>query len=298
MTAKKHAQEKKESLLGVGAIALATLIWGMTFAFIKDAVTTLTPFNFLFWRFSIASAILLILFWKKIKLTQSIFMHGVLLSIFLAGTVFFQTIGLRYTTASTASFITGLSVIIVALFESLLNRRFPSKYLIGAALLAIIGVGFITLANGFQINQGDLWVLLCAFSFAGYILFAGQASHLHEPFALTFLQSLFLCVIAGIASVFTTGIMIPEQTNVWVSILFCSIFASIIAFLLQLQFQKYVSATKAAIIFSLEPVFATITAAIYLHEQLTLQFFIGAFLIFSAILLSEKRVKEKILPQE
>src|SRR3990167_10204025 len=98
----------KHSMFGIGAMLLATLLWGMTFAFIKDAVTLLTPFDFLFWRFGIASLLLGIFFSKKIKFNQRIFLHGFVLGIFLTGTVVFQTIGLRYTTASTASFITAL----------------------------------------------------------------------------------------------------------------------------------------------------------------------------------------------
>lgn len=274
------------------------MFWGMTFAFIKDAVATLTPFNFLFWRFGIASVLLLLIFWQKIKFNQQTLFYGTFLGLLLAGTVIFQTIGLRYTAASTASFITGLSVILVALFESFLNKQWPSIYVVAAALIALVGVGLITLADGFTLNQGDVWVLLCAFCFAGYILFAGKASRIHQPISLTFIQAIFVCILAGVASLFTTKLAIPLQSNVWVAILFCSIFASIFAFLLQLQFQKYVSSTKAAIIFSLEPVFATITAAIYLHEQLTIQFYIGALMIFFAILLSEKRAKQKVIPQE
>ncbi|MCW8409806.1 DMT family transporter [Legionella sp. PATHC035] len=284
--------------MGTGAILLATMFWGMTFAFIKDAVATLTPFNFLFWRFGIASVLLLLIFWQKIKFNQQTLFYGTFLGLLLAGTVIFQTIGLRYTAASTASFITGLSVILVALFESFLNKQWPSIYVVAAALIALVGVGLITLADGFTLNQGDVWVLLCAFCFAGYILFAGKASRIHQPISLTFIQAIFVCILAGVASLFTTKLAIPLQSNVWVAILFCSIFASIFAFLLQLQFQKYVSSTKAAIIFSLEPVFATITAAIYLHEQLTIQFYIGALMIFFAILLSEKRAKQKVIPQE
>lgn len=287
-----------KSLIGAGAILLATLFWGMTFAFIKDAVAVLSPFNFLFWRFAIASILLLIIFWQKIKLNPQTFTYGIVLGLLLAGTVGFQTIGLRYTTASTASFITGLSVVLVALFESLGNKRWPSLYLFGSIALAIIGIGFITLTNRIAINQGDLWILLCAFCFAGYILAAGKASHIHQPFTLTLLQSSVVCLLAGSTSILTTGIVVPMHLHVWISILFCSIFASILAFILQLHFQKYVSASKTAIIFSLEPVFATITAAIYLHEYLTVQFFVGAVLIFAAILISEKRAKQKVVPQE
>ncbi|STX81333.1 permease, DMT superfamily [Legionella busanensis] len=282
---------------GTSAILLATMLWGMTFSFIKDAVATLNPFNFLYWRFGIASVLLYILFFKKIKFNKKNIYYGVILGIFLAGTVVFQTIGLCYTTASTASFITGLSVVFVALFESFLNKCYPSLYLIVSVAFSIIGIGFITLSNGLTINQGDVWVLLCAFCFASYIIIAGKASRMHEPLTLTFLQSIFVCIVVGIASFLTDEIRLPQQINVWFAILFCSIFASIIAFILQLKFQRYVSSSKAAIIFSLEPVFATITAALYLKEKITTPFFIGALMIIMAILLSEYHTKKRIIPQ-
>ncbi|WP_419421295.1 DMT family transporter (plasmid) [Legionella sp. D16C41] len=290
--------ESNKSLIGASAILLTTILWGMTFSFIKDAVTTLTPFNFLFWRFGIATVLLFVLFFKKIKLNKQTVYYGIALGLFLAGTVVFQTIGLCYTTASTASFITGLSVVIVAFMETLLNKCYPSLTLIISTLLAIAGISIITLANGLVVNQGDVWVLLCAFCFANYIIVAGKASAIHEPLTLTFLQSTFVCIIAGIASFFSNKFVFPYYLNVWAAILFCGIFASIFAFSLQLKYQKYISSTKAAIIFSLEPVFATITAAIYLKERLTIQFFLGAMLILIAIVLSEFYSKHQAVPQD
>lgn len=280
------------------AILLSTILWGMTFAFIKDAIATLPPLNFLFWRFGIASAILFILFFKKIKLNKETLWYGFFLGIFLLGTVGFQTIGLLYTTASTASFITGLSVIMVALSEPVMNQYWPSKYLMFSCLLALSGVGIITLGDGIAINIGDVWVFLCAVSFAIFIVLAGKASHIHQPLTLTFLQSLFVCISAGGLGAVLGDITLPSETNVWIAIIFCSLFASILAFFLQLNYQKYVSASKVAIIYSLEPVFATLTAALYLGERLAFPFYIGAAMIFIAILLSEKKAKHKIIPQE
>ncbi|MGQ3890000.1 EamA family transporter [Legionella sp. CNM-1927-20] len=150
-----------KKVIGTSAILLATMLWGMTFSFIKDAVTTLNPFNFLYWWFGIASILLFILFFKKIKINKKNTYYGIPLGISLAGTVIFQTVGLFYTTASTASFITGLSVVLVALIESLLNRSYTSVYLIVSIALSIVGISLITLSNGLIINQGDIWVLLC-----------------------------------------------------------------------------------------------------------------------------------------
>ena len=288
---------QKNNLIGTGALVLATLLWGMTFAFIKDAVASLSPYDFIFWRFAVASIVLFVFFYKKIKFTRETLEHGLLLGLFLAGIIFFQTIGLVYTSASTAAFITSFAVVLVALCEALFGKAWPSLYLIGAALLAVIGIGFITLEHGLAVNQGDLWVLLCAFANAGYILFASKASKSNEAFSLTFLQSVFVFLVAGGISHVSTGIAVPHHPKIWFEILFCAIFASFLAFYLQLHYQKYISATKAATIFALEPVFATITAAFYLQERLTLQFYLGAAMIFIAIFFAEKHSSQKVPPQ-
>lgn len=289
----------KKASTATFAILLATLFWGMTFAFIKDAVTTLSVANFLFWRFGIASLLLLIIACKKIKFAdRKLLIQGVLLGIFLAGTVIFQSTGLRYTTASTASFITGFTVILVALISCLLDKRWPTLKILIAVILAFTGIGFITLTSSLAINVGDLWVMLCAFCFAIYIMLAGKFSHSGEPLTLTFIQFLTIFVIAGLLVLTKNQLTIPNKSNLWISIAFCAVFASIIAFTLQLRFQRYVTSTKAAIIFSAEPVFATITAIIYLHERLTIKFVIGALLIFSAMLLAELKLKPKVLPQD
>ncbi len=284
------------------AILLATLIWGMTFAFIKDAVTSTSPCNFLFWRFGMASLIMLVLFFKKIHFTdKKLLLQGIWLGLFLAATVFFQTIGLQYTDASTASFITGLSVVLVTLLVCLFERRWPSLYLVLAVFLTIIGVSFITLSHGMVINRGAIWVLLCAICFAFYIILAGKFSKSEQPITLTFVQLLTIFIITAVLGCVLGKINIPKVGSAWVGIVFCAIFASVIAFLLQLRYQRFVSASKTAIIFAAEPIFATITAALYLDEHLSLKFGIGAVLIFMGMILSEKKMiarNKPIMPQD
>lgn len=288
---------KKENRNGTVALFLASLFWGMSFAFIRDAVSTINPMSFIFWRFLFASLVLYIFFYKKIKFSRKTLEHGFLLGFFLSGVIIFQTIGLFYTTAATTAFITGFAVVLVALFEVSFGKQWPSIYLLASVVLAVVGIGIITLGKGLAINQGDIWVLLSTFFSAGYILFVGKASKSGEAFSLTFIQSVFLCIVAGGIAFFTTGINKPQHINVWVAIIFCAIFASFLAFYLQLHYQKYVSANKAANIFALEPVFGAIMAALYLHERLNLQFYFGAVLIFIAVFLAEKHSRRKILPQ-
>ena len=266
----------------------------MTFVLIKDAVSVLSVFTFLFWRFGIASLLLLVFFFPTLKkLDKTLVWHGVLLGSLLAGTVVFQSIGLQYTTASHASFITGLSVILVVLFTALFQKKFPSAAVVTGVFLAMLGLALVTLQSNLSINVGDLWVLLCAFCFAGYILLAGKYTHLHGALPLTIVQIFTIAVFSGLISLLQGSFVVPQSYAVWQAILFCAIFASVLAFSLQIHFQRYVSATKTAILFTTEPIFATITAILYAGEVLTLKFVLGATLIFCAMILTQFPTKKK-----
>lgn len=289
----------KKEIIGTGAILLATLFWGITFVLIKEAVSVLNVFNFIFWRFGIAAILLAIIFAKTLKkIDKRLIIHGSILGLFLAGTVIFQTIGLQFTKASNASFITGLSVVLVTIFISILNKKLPKVNTIIAVFLAIIGLGFVTLTTGLAINRGDLWVLLCAICFAWYIIFAGKYTHEHGSLQLTIVQIFLIALISGIIAIGTGNVSIPQGYKVWQAIIFCSIFASVIAFALQIHFQKYVKPTKTAIIFTTEPIFATITAILYVGEVISLKFVIGAVLIIIAMLLTEFKRKDKAIPTD
>jgi drug/metabolite transporter (DMT)-like permease len=291
---------KNKQILGIIGILLATLFWGMTFAFIRQAVSSLSPANFLFWRFGIAGLLLFIFGHKLIRnQAKEAFFGGTFLGLFLAGTVLFQTMGLQTIPASTASFITGFSVILVPIFSSVLTKKLPPIRVFIAAVMALIGIGTISLSSGFSVSSGDLWILLCAICFASYIVSAGKYSRstIH-PIALTSMQCMTVFFISGIVALATSTLSIPNTQEEWISILFCALFASIFAFLLQLYFQKYISSTTTAIIFSCEPIFATITAVILLGEKLNNHFYIGAALIFIAILISELKLKIKKIPQD
>ena len=278
-------------------ILLTTALWGGTFAFIKDAVATFSVGNFLFWRFGLASILLGLVFFKHIHFSNfKLMKEGMILGVLFGLGAITQSIGLRFTSASTASFITVLEVIWVPIFIGLYQRRWPGWTVSLAVLLAVGGVLLITWQEGVHINPGDIWVVICSLFFACYTLAASKISHSGEPLTITFFQLLTIAVMSLALS--RGQISVPQTANVWLSIFYCAIFASVLAFYLQVRFQRYVTATKAAIIFSAEPIFATLTAVLYLNETISSRFVFGALLIFSGILLSEFKLKEKILPQE
>lgn len=283
---------KNDRRFATAALLLATLFWGMTFALIRDAVTRTDPFNFLFWRFSTAALILFAIQPRSIlRAGSGIHLRGAWIGLFLAGTVVFQTIGLQTTAASTASFLTGSSVVMVPVLHALLAKVRPPLRVFVAVASALAGIAFISYKSPFYLSSGDLWILLCALFLSFQILLAGKYSQKLAPVALTFMQLLVCAVVAGIIGIATHTLSWPHTPKLWISIIFCSVFASIFSVLLQMHYQKYVSATKAAIIFAAEPLFATATAVALLGERLTTAFIFGGLLIFMAIFLAELRVK-------
>jgi drug/metabolite transporter (DMT)-like permease len=288
----------KNETAGTLAILLATVFWGMTFAFIKDAVESTSIFNFLFWRFGMATLLMGLLFYKHLTLSKVLIPQGTYLGLLLAGTVVFQTIGLQYTQASTASFIMGLAVLFVPLSLYTYQKKWPPFNVIFAVVLALIGIVFISFRSGLEFNIGNVWVLLSAFCFTAYIILAGKYSQNGHSLSLVFIQFFTIFVIVAMANWFTGTLSVPTEMNVWVAVIFCAVFASVISCYLQLRFQRYITATKTAIIFSCEPIFATITAVIYVHEVVDFQFMVGASLVLAAILISELKSKKPVQIQD
>jgi len=274
-------------------LLIGTLFWGMTFVFIKEGTSILNLYNFLSYRFFIAAIVLALLFLKKFKkFNFDILKFGLILGIPLAIGYITQTIGIQYTSASKAAFITGLSVILVPIFLVIINKKLPKLNQIIAVVLALIGLGLLTISDSLILNVGDIWCLVCAVSFAIYIIMVGRYTKGRDSILLTFVQLIFVALLTAVISFFSSGFEFPKTYIVWQAILFCSIFATAFMYTIQNHFQKFVSEVKAAIIFSFEPLFAAITAFFYLHEILTIKLISGGLLIFIAMILSEFKINK------
>ncbi len=274
-------------------LLLGTSFWGMTFVLVKEGISIIDVHTFLAWRFMIAAGILFIFFIGRFRKTNlSIIKYGILLGIVLWMGYAMQTIGLQYTSASKAAFITGLSVVLVPLILSLFESRVPSVNQIIAVILATCGLGLMTLTSSFEVNRGDVWIFFCAICFAVYIILVGKYTHIFESIQFTVIQLSTVAVLSGIISVAFHDLSVPKGYMIWQAIIFCSIFATAFMYAIQNEFQKYLSEVKTAIIFSFEPLFAALTAYLYLHETMTIRILFGGFLIFLAMLVSELRRKK------
>jgi drug/metabolite transporter (DMT)-like permease len=275
-----------------------TFIWGATFVLVQNAISFLEPLSFNGVRFLLAGLFLLIwlfLFHRpQLKMWNgSLLLSGAFMGFWLFSGYAFQTIGLLYTTSAKAGFITGLSVVLVPLFAFFLLKQKPKANAIFGVLIAAIGLYLLTMNGELSVNKGDLLVFLCAVSFGMHIVITGKYSSQFPTLLLTITQIFtvaILCVIAAFFFEDWTQMLngaILQKTEVWPALLITSLLATAFAFLVQTNFQKYTTATRVALIFAMEPVFAALTAYIWANERLTISALVGCLLILLGMILAE-----------
>lgn len=265
-----------------------TLVWGSTFVIVKWAIEDLPPFPFLAIRFALAFISLLPFLWfQKAHISKGTLLKGAALGVFLFSGYAWQTIGLQYTTASNAGFITGLSVVIVPALVTLTTRTLPRPNLILGILSALVGLAFLSLGDGFQLNKGDLMVLACAFSFALHIFLVGRYAPQTNATVLASVQILTVSVLSAAFSLLLPQPPMHFSTNAWLGLLITAVPATSLAFFVQTKMQQFTTPTHTALIFSMEPVFSAVAAFFLAGELLTLKGFLGAGLVLGGMLIAE-----------
>ncbi|NMB17290.1 MAG: DMT family transporter [Firmicutes bacterium] len=271
-----------------GALLFVAAIWGTTFVAVKEALADLAPYNFLAIRFTLALIVLAVPgFCRGRRLRASSLWRGARLGTLLFAAYALQTVGLQYTTASNAAFITGLSVVLVPLLTAVGLRSLPAPESIGGALLAAVGLGCLTLGDGLVLNVGDLLVLGCAFAFAGHIVLIGKYAAQSSTYELVVGQMLAVALWAWLFTLIWEEPSLHATPRTWAAIVITGILASAVALSIQTTMQRFTSPTRTGIIFSTEPVFAALFAYLWLHETLSLKQLVGCVLILSGMLFTE-----------
>jgi len=277
--------------LGADALLLlVTLVWGGTFVMVKDAVASYPVFPFLALRFGLASVVLLAvgggrvrrLGWRGVR-------AGVLIGLCLFSGYAFQTIGLQYTSASKAGFITGLSVALVPILATLLLRRLPAPPAVIGVCLATVGLALLTLNHDLRVAPGDLIVLGCAVSFALHVIAVSAYAPTMDPVGLTIVQVATVAVLSaaiGLAS--PDPWPIPSSSGLFAAG-FTGLLATAAAFLIQTSAQRFTTPTHTALIFAGEPVFAAVFGVLLAGDVMTTPAIAGGILIVVGTVVSEVR---------
>jgi drug/metabolite transporter (DMT)-like permease len=273
------------------ALAFCSLLWGATFVVVRGALEHVSVFLFLAVRFSLAAVLLAIFQRSGLRnLKRDELVAGAALGLFMFGGYAFQTAGLEYTTPAKSGFVTGSSVVLVPLLLGVFWKRRLTAWVYVGTLAAVAGLFLLTVpAEGLaRLNHGDLLTLGAAGLYAVHIILVSEYTRRHSVAALSILQVAACGGLACVAAV--TGWEPARFDRRWellVAIAICSVFATAIAFATQMWAQQYTTPSHAAIIFTLEPVFAVITSYLVIGERLNRRSMLGAGLVLIGILIAE-----------
>ena len=280
---------KNKKRLAQILLVFVTLIWGATFIMVKDALNDAGPFAFGTLRFTIAGILTLVIVNKSIfTLTKTEIIGGLICGFCLFCGYAFQNFGLMQTSASKSAFITSVSVLMVPIILYLFNIQKIKMKVWFAVVLATIGLYFLLDPRGGMMNWGDILTFGCALGFAVHIIFQGYYVKKNVRVLPFFLVQAW--VVVGLS--FINSLLFEPIFAIWSprlisALLVTGIAATFIAILLMIWAQKILNPSETAIIFSLEPVFATVFAIIFAGEILGLWGYIGGGLIVLAVAYGE-----------
>jgi len=278
------ANWKSSPMIASVALVGVTAVWGSTFLVVQDAVARMPVMDFLAWRFLVASVVMIALRPTCLRnVTRLELLRGIGLGTVLGLGYIAQTYGLRYTSAAISGFITGMFVVLTPVMSWILLRHKTNRNTWMVVALATVGLASLSL-NGWSVGIGELLTLGCAVFFAIHIVGLGEWSSQYEPYAFSLLQIGTVAVISLIAAI-PQGIAVPPDPEVWGIVGITGVLATAVAFFVQTWAQSLVSATRAAVVMTMEPVFAGLFAVTIGGNRLTLRTIAGAACILAAMLI-------------
>ena len=269
-----------------------TVSAGMTFPLSKLALEALTPLYYLAIRYTLATIIMVALFFSRFKkgLKEQIKM-GIPLGITIFLAYFLQTLGVYRTTASKTGFFTAISVVQVPIIDFIQEKKKPDRLLSIGIVFALLGLVLLTgiLGGNSNLNMGDLLVFLCAFGFAYHIILVSRLEKEADPYVIATIQFAMVALFSFLAALFMEN---PPDLNlltgkVWLNIFFLSFFATAFAYTAQIIAQRLVSSAEAALILTFEPVFSAVFSYFLLQESQNMSTIFGGIFIVLGLIISQ-----------
>lgn len=272
------------------SIIIIALIWGSTFIVVKKSVESFEPITFLFLRFFLASVIMFLISVPFLKhLNRRMIKDGFVLGIYLFLTFLFQTLALELSTATEVGVLTGVYVLFVPVLSAVFFKKKPHFFSVIGVIVSAAGMVMVTYAPGMGMTYGQFLAILNAFFIGLYILQVDVYSRTHNVVVLTMVQLLTTTVMSGIYALFfeSQNVMAVLEPDMLYSVLYLAVFATVVCFFVQTAMQKYTTPTKAAIMFTFEPLSSVYFSYLLGNEILGVKQYFGAALIIAAILIAE-----------
>ena len=285
-------RNRKVEVIASIVLAVVALVWGTTYAVIKDTLSVVQPFSLMMFRFGFSALILSLMYLKKFKTIKGVDLkRGIIIGIFMFLAFYFLIVSIRFTTASKFSFIVGAYVLIVPFLSWIINKTKLDRYAIVGAILATIGLAFLTMEKGAIFNLWDLVAGCCSFFFAAHMIAIEKYSGDSDSILLTIIQFITTAVLFIILTGVKEGYNFTVLPEIKWTLGYLVIISTIIPFAIQNIVQRYISSTSTALILTLQSAFGSIFAVYYLDERMTKQMIIGCLLIFIAIVFQETKLK-------
>jgi drug/metabolite transporter (DMT)-like permease len=288
------------ALLATLALLAITASWGSTFFLIHDLLDRVPVLDFLAVRFTIASVAILLVSPRAVRrLSKERLRHALVLGALYGVAQILQTAGLAHTAASVSGFITGMYVVATPLFAAVLLRSRIGGLTWLAVLVAITGLGVLTLGDVSSglglggLGYGEALTLVSAMIYALHIVGLGAWSNARDALGMSIVQCIVIAVICTGAAT-PGGIVLPETTTDWLSVGYMAVFAGAAALLGQTWAQAHLPPTRTAIVMSMEPVFAALFAVLLGGESATSRMLLGGALVLTAMLIVELVPRRKI----
>ena len=278
---KFEMNERRGEILVGTALALR----GSSLLFAKIGMRTMGPFLLMGCRNLIAFVLIGLLFRKHlVSVTRKELAHSALLGFALFLSMAFELKGLQTTTSTVTAFLEGTVVVMVPIITCILARKFPDKMTVICSLIALAGVGFLTLkGDKIGFSTGELLVLGGAFWYSTSVIITDHAAKNDDPMHIAVYQLLFIALFSFIAALFFEEIRMPQSSTEWGAILALAIICSGVGFTIQPLGQKYTTPERAGLLTVANPLSASVLGVIFLHEKMTPSIIVGAILIILSI---------------
>lgn len=289
--------ERRTALVATVALLAMTASWGSTFFLIKDLLDRIPTLDFLAVRFAVASVAMLAVAPRAIgRLSAESRRHALVLGLVYGAAQILQTAGLAHTAASVSGFITGMYVVCTPLLAAALLRTRITRVTWAAVMLATAGLAVLTL-QGFSVGYGEAVTLVAAVLYALHIVGLGAWSRPEEAMGMSILQIIVITLVCFVATV-PDGVVLPTTDADWLSLVYMALVAGAAALFIQTWAQGHLPPTRAAIVMSMEPVFAAGFAVLLGGEQVTGRLLLGGLMVLGAMLVVELVPRRRVVEGE
>lgn len=292
-------------MLGNALLILTAMIWGTAFVFQRVGMERIEPITFNAARMALAAVAVGLVSAvpmpaerdklsamnekEKERYRQNTIFGGICCGTFLAAASIFQQMGIVYTTAGKAGFITAMYMLLVPVIGFVLLGKRNSWIVWLAVFMGVAGMYLLCMDGNFRLTRGDTLICICAVLFSGHILCCDHFVKLGNPIRISAIQFATCTVISSVAALILEAPTVDKIVSAAIPILYCGIISGGAGYTLQIVAQKFTDPTIASLLMSLESVFAVIAGALILGERMATRELIGCVIMFAAIILVQIR---------